>query len=85
MIKQRTKDEHENYLEEQNAIWDMFDECWPQDNIKPSTLPQEVEQLELNLIEGAMSVAKKNKTKAAKALGISRENLIYKLRKYELG
>lgn len=85
MIKQRTKDEHEHYLEEQNAIWDMFDECWPQDDIKPSTLPQEVEQLELNLIEGAMSVAKKNKTKAAKALGISRENLIYKLRKYELG
>lgn len=85
MIKQRTKDEHENYLEEQNAIWDLFDECWPQDDIKPSTLPQQVGQLELNLIEGAMSVAKKNKTKAAKALGISRENLIYKLRKYELG
>jgi DNA-binding protein Fis len=32
-----------------------------------------------------MSVANKNRTKAAKALGISRENLIYKLRKYELG
>ena len=84
-MKKRTKDEHENYLAEQNALWDMFDDCWPQDDIKPSTLPQEVEQLELNLIESAMSVANKNRTKAAKALGSSRENLIYKLRKYELG
>ena len=84
-MKKRTKDEHENYLAEQNALWDMFDDCWPQDDIKPSTLPQEVEQLELNLIESAMSVANKNRTKAAKALGISRENIIYNLRKYELG
>ena len=84
-MKKRTKDEHEKNLEEQKALWDIFDECWPQDNIEPSTLPQEVEQLELNLIEGAMSVANKNRTKVAKALGISRENLIYKLRKYELG
>ena len=84
-MKKRTKDEHENYLAEQNALWDMFDDCWPQDDIKPSTLPQEVEQLELNLIESAMSVANKNRTKTAKALGISRENIIYNLRKYELG
>jgi len=84
-MKKQLKGEHEKYLAEQNAIWAMFDETWPQEDIKPTSLPQEVEQLELDLIEGAMSVANKNRTKAAKALGISRENLIYKLKKYELG
>ena len=83
-MKKRTKDEHEKNLEEQKALWDIFDECWPQDNIEPSTLPQEVEQLELNLIEGAMSVANKNRTKAAKALDLGRVTFIAKAKKYEL-
>ena len=47
-------------------------------------LTAEVESLELDIIQRAMYNAQSNRTHAAKALGISRESLIYKLKKYEI-
>jgi arginine utilization regulatory protein len=46
------------------------------------SLPEQVEKLERMLIERAIKTAEGNITKAAEGLGISRQNLNYKLKKY---
>ena len=71
--------------DEQDYFYNMFDEMWPMDEstIK-SKLNDEITELETRLITGAMVYASNNKTKAAKELGISRENLIYKLKKLKI-
>ncbi|MBO8162165.1 MAG: sigma 54-interacting transcriptional regulator [Brevibacillus sp.] len=48
------------------------------------TLPEQIEQLERHLIEQALQEARGNITKASERLGISRQNLNYKLKKYNL-
>ena len=70
---------------EQEYFYKMFDEMWGEIG-SPQTvdLTTEVESLELGIIERAMYNAQSNRTHAAKALGISRESLIYKLKKYQI-
>lgn len=46
------------------------------------SLPEQMERLERNMIEEAMKKADRNVTKAAEQLGISRQTLNYKLKKY---
>lgn len=46
------------------------------------TLPECIERLERTMIQNAMRVAKGNITKASEQLGISRQNLNYKLKKF---
>jgi transcriptional regulator with PAS, ATPase and Fis domain len=71
--------------EEQDYFYNMFDEMWPTDGLPvKSKLNDEITELETRLIIGAMVYASSNKTKAAKELGISRENLIYKLKKLKI-
>ncbi|MDQ6600557.1 PAS domain S-box protein [Bacillus salipaludis] len=48
------------------------------------SLPEQIERLERVMIEQAMNHAQGNITKAAEQLGISRQNLNYKLKKFQI-
>lgn len=48
------------------------------------TLTEQLEQLEMNLIQNALQEADGNITKASELLGISRQNLNYKLKKFHI-
>ncbi|WP_134701223.1 helix-turn-helix domain-containing protein [Ammoniphilus sp. YIM 78166] len=48
------------------------------------TLPEQLENLERLIIERALEEARRNVTKASEQLGISRQNLNYKLKKYQV-
>lgn len=79
-------DNVETRLAEQQALYEVFSCIWPTDSEEdtPPKLTAEVEELEKSMIKNALAVEDQNKTKAAKRLGISRENLIYKIKKYNL-
>ncbi|WP_083402193.1 helix-turn-helix domain-containing protein [Bacillus sp. MUM 116] len=47
-------------------------------------LPEQIEKLERIMIEQAMKNNNSNITKAGEQLGISRQNLNYKLKKYKI-
>lgn len=51
---------------------------------KASTLPELVEELEFNEITTKYNEHNKNVTKTAESLGISRQNLQYKMKKYKI-
>jgi transcriptional regulator with PAS, ATPase and Fis domain len=84
-MKPETQQEYEKRIAEQNALYDVFDQLWPHD-IDPvkRDLNDELGSLERVLVQDAMREAKHNKTKAAELLSISRENLIYKLKKLDI-
>ena len=84
IIEKETPEEMEKRIAEQDALWKLFDEVWPK-NAPPQVrnLNDEINSLQKVLVQQAMSDAKHNKTKAAELLQISRENLIYKLKKIE--
>tara|TARA_B100000902_G_scaffold339632_1_gene341952 strand:- start:786 stop:1058 length:273 start_codon:yes stop_codon:yes gene_type:complete len=84
IIEKETPEEMEKRIAEQDALWNIFDEIWPK-NAPPQVLDlnDEINSLQKVLVQQAMSDAKQNKTKAAELLTISRENLIYKLKKIE--
>jgi arginine utilization regulatory protein len=48
------------------------------------SLPEQIEKLERTMIEQAMKNTNRNITKAGEQLGISRQNLNYKLKKYSI-
>tara|TARA_X000000950_G_C13769118_1_gene600187 strand:- start:667 stop:915 length:249 start_codon:yes stop_codon:yes gene_type:complete len=69
---------------EQSFILDALDDFWNsklQDNV---CLPEEIICLEKNRIIEAMALFGDNRTHASKHLGISRELLIHKLKKYKM-
>ena len=49
-----------------------------------TTLPSEIETIEIERIKSALFAFEGNKTRAAKSLGIGRTNLIAKIKKYDL-
>lgn len=72
-------------MSEQSDVWDMMTIAFPSNVVSDdNTLPMEITRLEKDMIERAMLYHDQNRTRAAKDLGISRENLIYKLKKYKL-
>jgi transcriptional regulator with PAS, ATPase and Fis domain len=79
-------DNAETRLAEQQALYDVFSCIWPTDPEEetPPKLTAEVEELEKSMIQSALEVENQNRTRAAERLGISRENLIYKIKKYKL-
>ena len=82
-IEPETKQDREQRLAEQDALYEIFEKVWPVGGIDPIArdLNDELSSLERVLIQDAMRDARDNKTKAAELLNISRENLIYKLKK----
>lgn len=67
---------------EADVFWDAFDELWPDQEPKPYSLTDEVDQLQIDKIQQALDENDGNKTHAAKALGIKRETLLAKMKKY---
>tara|TARA_B100001287_G_scaffold273715_1_gene277694 strand:- start:17163 stop:17453 length:291 start_codon:yes stop_codon:yes gene_type:complete len=68
---------------EQDMLWEalsIFDNY----QTSPTTLPNEIETIEIDRIKSALSAFEGNKTRAAKSLGIGRTNLIAKIKKYDL-
>ena len=82
-MKIETEEEFKHRMAEQNALYDAFELIWPVGGPDPVArdLNDELSSLERVLIQDAMRDAKDNKTKSAELLCISRENLIYKLKK----
>lgn len=83
-FKPETEQQRKMRIAEQQALYNIFDEMWP-GNIDPVAinLNDELKSLERVLIQDAMRSANYNKSKAAELLNISRENLIYKLKKLD--
>lgn len=83
-MKVETEKEFKHRMEEQDALYEAFEKIWPvggSSNPIARDLNDELSSLERVLIQDAMRDARDNKTKAAELLNISRENLIYKLKK----
>ena len=68
---------------EQDELWEALSVF---DNYKhePTSLPSEIENMEVNRIQSALDMYDGNRSKAAKDLGIGRTNLIAKIKKYNL-
>ena len=83
-MKVETEKEFKHRMAEQDALYEAFEIIWPvggSSNPIARDLNDELSSLERVLIQDAMRDARDNKTKAAELLNISRENLIYKLKK----
>tara|TARA_B100000035_G_C20793384_1_gene462192 strand:+ start:316 stop:558 length:243 start_codon:yes stop_codon:yes gene_type:complete len=73
------------YQEEQEILWNTFDEIWPSKEPQiQSTLPDEVEKFIIDKIKDALIECNYNRTHTAKKLGIKRETLLAKLKKFQL-
>jgi len=71
---------------EQQAFWEAFEEIWPTEN-KDNTeycLHNDVDEFIINKIEKALDETDGNRTHAAKQLGIKRETLLAKIKRYSL-
>ena len=82
MTAQSESEQQLQSRKEQDALYEIFSVIWLHD---PDTvkcdLNDELSSLEKVLVQDAMQSVNNNKTKAARLLNISRENLIYKLKK----
>lgn len=70
-----------NY-EEQSVLWDSL--SYFDDSVDPRSLPDRVEQLEIDSVVDALRNHNGNRSRAASQLGIGRTNLIAKIKKYEI-
>jgi len=73
--------------QEQDMLWSMFDDIWPQhdDNTGVErTLASELADVERKAIVLALESNDNNQSRAARALGMGRTLLIHKIKKYEL-
>ena len=68
------------YIDEYSQSNHILDQLDTHQFTREKTLPQAVEELEKSMIQSALYL--NNKTQAAKELGISRELLYYKIKKY---
>jgi len=82
MTAQSESEQQLQSRKEQDALYEIFSVIWPHDpgHVK-CDLNDELSSLEKVLVQDAMQSVNNNKTKAARLLNISRENLIYKLKK----
>ena len=70
---------------ERDAMWDVFDDMKRrhlEENHNTFDLSSEVDNFVIDKIAAALKESAGNQTRAAKKLGISRECLIYKIKKY---
>jgi transcriptional regulator with GAF, ATPase, and Fis domain len=84
---ERTYKEMKKYTpqQEQDMLWSMFDDLWPEHKIEVErTLASELADVERKAIVLALESNDNNQSKAARALGMGRTLLIHKIKKYEL-
>jgi transcriptional regulator with GAF, ATPase, and Fis domain len=67
---------------EQEEFWNLFNEIWSDEVPKQYSLNDEVDQLQIDKIQRALDENDGNRTYAAKSLGIKRETLLAKMKRY---
>ena len=74
----------EKIHQEQQAFWDTFDELWPVEerNVEDKCLHEEVDDFIIDKIAAALKECNHNRTHTADKLGIKRETLLAKMKKY---
>ena len=77
----------EKIHQEQQAFWDMFDEVWPADTPKSVSdddycLHDERDEIIFEKVVEALKECNHNRTHTANKLGIKRETLLAKMKKY---
>jgi transcriptional regulator with PAS, ATPase and Fis domain len=74
----------EKIHKEQQEFWDTFDEIWPvQDrHYNDKCLHDEVDDFIIDRISSALKECNHNRTHTADKLGIKRETLLAKMKKY---
>jgi len=72
-------------MTEQDALWELFEKQWPTDvPSEPISLPNEVDDFIIDKIKDALIECNNNRTHTAEHLGLKRETLLAKMKKYEL-
>lgn len=74
----------EKIHQEQQAFWDTFDEIWPvhERHVEDKCLHEEVDDFIIDKIAAALKECNHNRTHTADKLGIKRETLLAKMKKY---
>ena len=73
------------HKEEQDIIWNILDETWPNnEEIEQPKLPDQVDKFIIDKIKDALIECNYNHTHTAKKLGLKRETLLAKLKKFKL-
>ena len=74
----------EKIHQEQQAFWDTFDEIWPVQErpAEDKCLHEEVDDFIIDKIAAALKECNHNRTHTADKLGIKRETLLAKMKKY---
>lgn len=74
----------EKLHQEQQAFWDTFDEIWPvhERQVEVKCLHEEVDDFIIDKIAAALKECNHNRTHTADKLGIKRETLLAKMKKY---
>jgi len=74
-------------MKDVDGMWDILEEVFPtggSEDLYKTDLSKEIERLEIDSIQNALSVCEGNQTKTAKLLGLGRTNLIAKIKKYKI-
>ncbi len=74
-------------MKDVDAMWDLLEDVFPKggkEDLFKTNLSKEIERLEIDSIQNALSVCEGNQTKTAKLLGLGRTNLIAKIKKYKI-
>ena len=74
----------EKIHQEQQAFWDTFEEIWPVEerHVEDKCLHEEVDDFIIDKIAAALKECNHNRTHTADKLGIKRETLLAKMKKY---
>ena len=74
----------EKIHQEQQAFWDTFNEIWPVEerHVEDKCLHEEVDDFIIDKIAAALKECNHNRTHTADKLGIKRETLLAKMKKY---
>lgn len=80
----KTLEQAEKIHKEQQIFWDTFEELWPvQDRTEEDKcLHDEVDDFIIDKIAAALKECNHNRTHTADKLGIKRETLLAKMKKY---
>ena len=82
-MREKTPLEISKFIEEYRQANGILDDLSQHEFESNKSLPQQVEELEIDLIRSALFQTDYNISKSAVVLGISRELLHYKIKKYQ--
>jgi len=80
----KTLEQGQKIHKEQQAFWDTFEEMWPKEerHVEEKCLHDEVDDFIIDKIAAALKECNHNRTHTADKLGIKRETLLAKMKKY---